>query len=543
MRSFALYPSVTLPAVRRNGARLAAALLLVAGLSACGGGDRDARGGTVIVGMRSDFGGFNPITSSSAYDMELNNYALFTPLIQYDEDLGVRPYLAESWEIQDDTAVVFRLRQDVRWHDGQPVTAHDVEFTFNLAKNPEAASIIGSSFVTEVESARVVDDYTIVFRFTRPHAQALEDFWWAPAPRHLLQDVSPAEMRNAPFNRRPVGSGPFMFGDWRANEQLVLVRNPDFPEGLGGPAAADRVVFRIVPEASTMLTELLTGSIHVNIPLTPDQVRQVRDNADTDLFSFPGRTVYYIGWNNTRPPFNDANVRRAMAHAVNRQEIIDALLYGEGSLATSTIPPWHRSNPEVQPLEFNPDLAGQLLDQAGWTAGPDGIRQRQGQRLAFTILSSDDALRRSVVEVLQNQLRRVGADVQIRVMEFQTMLQNHRNRDFDAVFTNWVLDNFTLASAPMSLFHTSQAEIEQSPNRSSVRIPQLDAAMERAALATDEGQQRDAWRQVVQILQQEQPVTFMFWLNELAAARTNVHGIDMDPRGELRSIAEWAVSR
>jgi peptide/nickel transport system substrate-binding protein len=543
MRRFALESSARLTAAGKRGALWLATLLVAAGTVACGGGDREARGGSVVVGMRSDFGGFNPITSSSAYDMELNNYALFTPLVQYDDDLGVRPYLAESWEMQDDTAVVFRLRQDVRWHDGQPVTAHDVEFTFNMAKNPEAASIIGSSFVTEVESARVVDDYTIAFRFLRPHAQALESFWWAPAPRHLLQDVAPAEMRNAPFNRRPVGSGPFMFGDWRSNEQLVLVRNPDFPEALGGPAAADRVVFRVIPEASTMLTELLTGGIHVNIPLTPDQTRQVADNADTDLFSYPGRTIWYIGWNNARPPFNDVAVRRAMAHAINRQEIIDALLYGEGLPATSTIPPWHRANPDVEPIQFNPELAGQMLEQAGWVAGADGIRQRGGQRLAFTLLSSDDPLRRSVVEVLQNQLRRVGADVQIRVMEFQTMLQNHRNRDFDAVFTNWVLDNFQLSSAPMALFHSSQADIEQSPNRSTVRIPQLDAAMERAALATDEGQQRDAWRQVVQILQQEQPVTFMFWLNELAAARTNVHGIEMDPRGELRSIAEWAVSR
>ncbi|CAN5888965.1 peptide-binding protein [soil metagenome] len=544
MRSPARRYSAALRAARGSLVR-ALALLLLASLAACGEGTGEGRGGTVVVGMRSDFGGFNPITSSSAYDMELNNYALFTPLIQYDDNLNVRPYLAESWELQDDTAVVFRLRQDVSWHDGQPVTAHDVEFTFNMAKNPESASIIGSAFIQEVASARVIDDYTIAFRFVRPHAQALENFWWAPAPRHLLQDVAPAEMRNAPFNRQPVGSGPFQFGSWRASEQLTLVRNPGFPDGLGGPAAAERVVFRVIPEASTMLTELLTGGIHVDIPLTPDQVRQVRDNADTDLFSYPGRTVHYIGWNNARPPFDDPIVRRAFTHAVNRQEIIDALLYGEGRQATSTIPPWHPVAPDVEPLEYNPQQATALLEQAGWAdRDGDGIREnQQGQRLAFTLLSSDDPLRRSVVEVLQNQLRRVGADVQIRVMEFQTMLQSHRSRDFDAVFTNWVLDNFHLASAPIALFHSNQADIEQSPNRSSVRNPRLDAVMERAALATDEDTQREAWREFTMILQQEQPVTFMFWLNELAAARTNVHGINMDPRGELRSIAEWTVSR
>jgi peptide/nickel transport system substrate-binding protein len=529
-----------------GGALSTTMLVVVAALAlalpACGTADGE-RGATLVVGMRSDFGGFNPITSSAAYDMELNNYALFTPLVQYDENLDVRPYLAESWELLDDTAVVFNLRNDVRWHDGQPVTAHDVEFTFNMAKNPETASIIGSSFVGEVASARVIDDYTIAFSFVRPHAQALESFWWAPAPRHLLENIAPAELRNAPYNRQPVGSGPFRFHSWRANEQLALVRNDDFPDGLGGPAATDRIVFRVIPEAATLLTELLTGGIHVDIPLQPEQARQVRDNADTELHSFPGRTVWYLGWNNARPPFDDPRVRRALAHAINRQEIIDALLYGEGQLATSTIPPWHEAHPRIEPLSHDPQLAGRMLDEAGWTAGPDGIRQRDGQRLAFTLLSSDDALRRSVVEVLQSQLRRAGADVQIQIMEFQTMLQNHRNRQFDAVVTNWVLDNFQLASAPMSLLHSSQADIEQSPNRSSVRIPQLDQSLERAALATDEGAQRQAWSEFTQVIQQQQPITFLFWLNELAATRANMGGVEMDPRGEFHSIARWTVGR
>lgn len=516
-------------------------------LGACGdGGGAAGGGGTVVVGMRSDFGGFNPITSSGQYDMEVMNYALFTPLVQYGENLEVEPYLAESWEMQGDTGVVFTLRDDVLWHDGQPVTAHDVEFTFNLAKNEETASLLGSAFLADVASAQVIDDRTIAFRFDRPHAQALEDFWWPPLPRHLLEDVPAAELRNAPFNRNPVGSGPFRFGEWRANERLVLVRNPDFPDALGGPAEAERLVFRIIPEASTLLTELLTGSIHVDIPLLPDQVRQVRENGDTDLHSFPGRTVYYLGWNNARPPFDDARVRRALTHAINRQEIVEALLYGEGEVATSTIPPWHPLYPgNVEPLAHDPARAAQLLEEAGWTLrGNSDVRQnRAGEKLEFTLLTSDDALRRSVVEVLQNQLRRVGADAEVRVMEFQTMLQNHRERSFDAVFTNWVLDNFQVASAPMSLFHTREAERELSANRSSVRLPQLDAAIERGASATDEDAQRRAWADFTQVLQREQPVTFMFWLNELAASTGSVSGVDMDPRGELRSIAEWTASR
>src|SRR5688572_23491717 len=129
----------------RGVARGALALIVVA----CGGDSGGGAGGgagTVVVGMRSDFGGFNPVTSSGQYDMEVMNYALFTPLVQYDENLGVQPYLAESWEMHGDTGVTFKLRNDVRWHDGQPVTAHDVKFTFDLAKDEVTASLIGSAF-------------------------------------------------------------------------------------------------------------------------------------------------------------------------------------------------------------------------------------------------------------------------------------------------------------------------------------------------------------------------------------------------------------
>jgi peptide/nickel transport system substrate-binding protein len=440
--------------------------------------------------------------------------------------------------------VVFHLRRDVRWHDGRPLTAEDVKFTFDLAKDTVTGSLLASAFLADVAAAQVVDSFTIRFSFTRPHAQALEDFWWAPLPKHLLEGVPPADMRNAPFNRSPVGSGPFRFVEWRANERLVIERNPDFPEGLGGPAAAQRVVFRIVPEASTLLTELLTGGVHIDIPVMPDQVEQIRSSADLELFAFPGRTVYYIGWNNARPPFDDARVRRGLALAVDREEIIEALLAGQGELAESTIPPWSPSHPDLAPLPYDTAAAAALLREAGWTdSNGDGVRDRNGVPLRFTMLTSDDALRRAVVEVLQSQLRRVGADVQVRVTEFQTMLEQHRGREFEAVFTNWVLDNFQVASSPFALFHSSQADVANSSNRSSVRNPQLDEIMARGVAATDPDVARGAWNAFTQLVQEEQPVTFMFWLTELAASSRGVQNVRMDPRGELLTIAEWSLAR
>ncbi len=512
--------------------------------AACGGDGGAAGGGTISVGMPSDFQPINSITAGDQYTIELINYALFTPLIQYDDKLGVRPYLAERWEMTPND-ITFHLRRDVKWHDGQPVTAEDVKFTFDAAKDPAAGSLVGSAYLAQVQTAEMVDSFTIRFTFVQPHAQALEDFWWAPMPKHLLQNVSPAEMRSAGFNRQPIGSGPYRFSQWQANQRLIVERNPAFPEALGGAPSIDRIVFRIIPEASTMLTELTTGGVDVDVPLPPDQVKQAQGNDQLQVFAFPGKAVYYIGWNNARPPFNSAAVRRALGMAVNRQEIIDALLFGQGTPATSTVPPWHPLFPKDAPTPtYDVNGAAQLLEQEGWRDGNgDGIREKSGRPLRFTLMTSDRALNRSVVEVLQSQLKKVGADAQIRVLEFQTMLAQHKSRDFDAVFTSWVLDNFQMASAPAALFHSRLAQTEQSTNRSAVNIPELDQLIERASAATDETQAHAIWRSMTEVLEREQPVTFVYWLNETAAARRSLRNVIMDQRGELVSIGEWTTGR
>jgi peptide/nickel transport system substrate-binding protein len=528
----------------KTGSCLGLGVLLLT-LTACPG-DRPAReareGGTAVVGMRTDFQGFNPITSGDAYGIEINNYALFTPIVRYDADLNVQPWLADSWQEQGDTAVVFNLRRDVRWHDGTRVSAEDVKFTFDMAKDPAAASLLASAFIAEIAEAEVIDSFTIRFRYNRPHAQALESFWWSPAPRHLLEGVSAAAMRNAPYNRQPVGSGPYRFVEWRENDRLILERNPDYPQGLGGPPSLDRVVFRIIPEPATMLNELLTGGVDYDIPVTPEQTRQLRDRDDIELYSGPGRTYYYLGWNNQRAPFTDAAVRRAMTLAIDRQQIIDAMLFGHARPAVGPIPPWSPLFPGVEPLPHDPDEARRTLDERGWQPGPDGIRRdAAGRPFRFTLLTSDHPTNRAVVEVVQSHLRQVGVDAQIQILEFQTVLAQHRARDFDAVLANWVLDNFKLAAAPRSLFHSSLAAVEGTPNRSGVAHPEIDRLIEAGAVAADPNEARQVWGQFLEVVQREQPFTSMFWLDELVARRDRLRGVEVDARGELASIAQWWV--
>lgn len=534
----------------RNGWKWTAAALL---LAACGGGEGGGAGkqgasagppqagGMAVVAVTSDFQAFNPVVNTHSTTDDVIRFMLFTPLIQYDARLTPQPWLAQSWDMTD-TAVTFHLRNDVKWHDGQPVTAADVKFTFDLAKDTTTASLIGSAYLGMVKSATVVDPYTIRFAFTAPHAQAIDDFWWAPVPQHLLKDTPPAQMAQAAYNRAPVGSGPFRFGAWKANETLTLEANPAFPAALGGRPKLDRVVFRIIPEATTMVTELVNGTTDViGWTLQPDQAVQVQAQPQLTLNHFPSREFTYVAWNGTRPPFNDPAVRRAMGMAIDRASIIKGLMRGFAVPATGMVPSWSPMYTEIPALPFDAAQARAALAQAGWRdTNGDGIVEKDGKPLHFTLMvNSANRLHQDMAQVLQQEMKAVGAQVDVRTQEFQTMLRQYKARDYDAVIANWSLDTFKVDPTP--LFSCAQAHVPNSSNRTGYCNPQADALMEQGLRSTDAARARQTWEQYFRLIQQDQPLTFLFWSEDMAGVGPRLQGVVMDARSKLADVKDWWI--
>ena len=492
----------------------------------------------LVLGYSSELQGLNPLLSTDQNANELIYYLLFTPLIAYDDEFRPAPALAERWTLSD-SAVTFRLRDDLDWHDGTPVTARDVAFTFERAKDPAFASPLAAAYLVNVESVEVLGDHELRFEFTAPHSEPLQDFFWPPIPAHLLSDVDATEMARASFNREPIGNGPYRFVRWDANQRLVFTANPDYPESLGGPPEIGEVIYRIIPDQTTMLAELLRGGIEVDGPLAPSQADRVEAAEGVELQSFPWRQFTYIGWNTRRPQFADPAVRRALTMAIDREAIVRAVLEGHGSVASGPIPPWHRLSPDLEPLPHEPDAAAAALERAGWTdVDGDGVRDKDGVRLAFDLLTNQRSpIYGDVARIIQSNLRDVGVEAVPTPREWQSVLASHRGRDFDAVLTNWVLDGFRVDPRP--LFHSSQVEIENSANRSSYANPVADSLMDLGARTTDEARAAEIWAEFARILQEDQPFTFMFWQEELAGVSRRLAGVRMDARGELATLPRW----
>ncbi|HSW30972.1 MAG TPA: ABC transporter substrate-binding protein [Longimicrobiales bacterium] len=512
--------------------------------------DYERYGGRVVAGAIGELrDGLMVLTTTDHGSTQHQQFVALMPLIEYDEALQPKPYLAESWEVDDAlTEITFHLRQGVFWHDGEPTTARDVAFTYVRATDPETLfpnAAYWSHYVPGPEGVEVVDDHTVKVRM-RPHAEFM-DPWRTLAilPEHLLGDVPPAALREHPYGSRcPVGNGPFVFREHRDQDRWVFTANPAFPTALGGRPYLDSYVYRIVPDESTLLNELLAGSVDVFVAPRPDQARQILEAEDLRLLHAPFRDFIFAGWNARRPQLADARVRRALTLGTDRQQIVDALLEGYGRVANSTLLPahWAYDSLQASALPYDPAAARALLEEAGWSdADADGVRERaDGTRLAVTLLyNQGNQARKRIAEIMQMQLREIGVEATPQVLEWGALIDkisNPEQRDFDGVVLAWV-GEFRVDDT--GLFHTAHVD---GPNAySGTRNRELDRLLDTLGVVADRSVARPLWARYEQVLAQEQPYTFLYFRDRLMGVRNAVQGMVLDARGEWVNVKDWWV--
>ena len=501
-------------------------------------------GGTAVVGAIGDIPDINPLTSTDYTSDQIEQYVLFTPVLSYDESFEPVPRYAESWEVNEDTtALTFHLRDDVFWHDGVKTTAYDLEFAYDLARDPQTA-FPNTAFWTHYGDAEAVDSFTFRIRM-EPHADYL-DPWrtFSPMPRHLLEGVAPAELKNHPWGNNPVGNGPFRFVERVPGQRWVFEANEEYPEELGGRPYVDRLVYRSIPEPTTLLTELLTGNIDYYIAPTPEQAQQIRLSDAARLVTFPDRNFPLIGWNQRREMFKDPRARRALTMAIDREAIVEGVRYGYGKLGNSTIPPffWNFDAEAGDGLEYDPDRAKELLAEAGWTDrdGDGVLESAQGQEFRFTLLTNQgNQERKDIAEVVQADLAQVGIAVQPQILEWGTLLDRINDpvrRDFDAVLIGWVTE-FRIDDT--DLF--SCDKIQDPYQWVSYCNPETDRLLDTLPRIVDRAAAKPYWDQYQRRIAADQPYTILYFTDRLEGVSNRLRNVEPDARGDWVNAQDWFI--
>lgn len=540
------------PLRRRSGLVPVRALAVVGLGAACAAcGERGARGpgpdaegppvhgGTLVIAAPTDLDAANGLVSGEARTQELIRSTLFMTLVRFGPALDYEPYLAESWEMLGDTGVVFHIRDDVFWHDGVHTTAYDVAFTYERAKDPRTA-FPNTGYFELWGAAEVLDSFTVRFRF-EPHTDPLAVLPVFPImPRHRLDSIPPERLRQAAFNRDPVGNGPFRFVAQRPNDRWVFDANPDFPAGLGGRPYLDRVVWRVIPENQAQISEIRAGTVDLVMSVLSNQLAALDARPELRAIVRSSRKYQFIGWNTRRRPLDDARVRRALSLGIDREEMLHGLRAGYGRLAAGPIDPEHWAYHDgLEPLPYDTAAARALLDAAGFRdRDGDGILEdAAGTDLRISLSTPNTEYNRSVAEKVQADLRRIGVALEIRLLDFATVVANvfSAQRDFDGVILAW--ETGYRPSELRDLFHSGT--LGGPFQISSYVNPEVDRLIDEAGRLTDRTAAAARWRRVQEILREEQPWTFLYYTPDLYVVHERVRGVEMDVRGALESLARW----
>lgn len=447
----------------------------------------------MIVASGADLQSMNSLLTTHPLAKQVQRYALLTTLVRHDSSLRVTPYLARRWAWSaDHTQLTMVLHSGVKWHDGIPTTARDAAWTLTTALDP-TVGYPRRLDLEGLEGARAIDDTTLVLRFTKaPPAipDVLTDL--AILPAHLLREVAPAEMRQAKWNSRPIGNGPFRFLHHEANRRWVFAANPGFPPSMGGRPKLDRLAIAVVDEPTTKLAALASGELDF-AGIQPAHAHFVRRDSALAVLDYPLRFSYVVVFNARRPPFDRPEARRAISLAIDRLAIVSGYLFGFGVPADAPLEATQPSDPPKPPV-YAPGRGRALL----------GSRP-----LAFELVTvgSGEA---AMEQMIQQQLARIGVTVTIRQLELATFLERVQGaKNFDA--------------AVMGI----SGDLELGYLRSLLDLSGVRATASGPAL--------------IRVFAETMPATFLYHARGLQGMNRRVAGVRMDLRGELPTLSTWSV--
>lgn len=514
---------------------------------------------SIILAQTSEVANLNPMIQPRTPDSNVQ-CLIFSFLVMPDENLNYVGDLAESWDISEDgTVYTFNLRKDVKWHDGEAFNADDVIFTLTALAHPDyhggndgrVMTIVGApeyqaGTADSVAGLKKVDEYTVEVTLSQPNAAFMGNMYTAMLPEHILGDVNPGEWGNDDFNRAPIGTGKYKFVEWKAGQYITLERNDEY---FGEMPSIKNVTVQFGAD-TTLVAALMNGEIDVYYNLPASEVENVEAMPNSTTYSYSQMTVYYIGLNQLVPSLSDHNVRQALAHAINKQELIDTV-YGEGVayVCEDVFPSNHWSHSEdVTIYEYNPEKAKALLEESGYTMGADGYYQKDGKTLHLVYDMSTSTDGKSIAALIQQYFKEVGVSMEVVEQDFATLaytklLPGQATEETTADSFQMYTLGFGVEADPEEYndyFSTSTgAGSWNFIHYSNARVDELfDAQL----LMADPAERTAAFNEIAELISQDIPWIPLYNKAGISGLSNRVENYVADFRGAFFQIEKWNVA-
>ena len=531
--------------------------LVLCAFVACRAGDRRSgdAGGTMIISVGAEPDALLPITTTSTAGNQVADI-IFERLAEPGDEMNTRgdggfvPELADSWTWSPDSlSIAFKIHPNAKWHDGKPVTARDVAFSFDVHKDPEVGSSV-APLLSRIDSVTVRDSLTAVVWYKQRYPEQFLDaaFQVRIHPEHWLGQVKRSEYTTSPVVRSPVGSGRFKFARWEPGSVVEVVANTDHYRGR---PSLDRILWSIAPDFNTSAARFFTGETDFIEYLRPENIEQLKKHPDLSMARY-GSLDYGFVWFNLRDPrnsarphpiFGDPGVRRALSMAVDREKAVRNVLGDLGFVAVGPLPRAHLfgDTTALPSIGYDPEGAKRLLDSLGWRdTNNDGIREKGGRQLRFSLAAPTSSQTRMQFSVLlQAMLRAVGARVELDHMEIRAFQELLARKRWDAAMQAWRTD-----PTPSSIIQTwGMAAVKDGVNFGSYENPVFDAYVDSAASSMDAQRANQHYHRAYETIINDAPAIWLYEPVNAAGHHRRIKVATMRPDAWWTRIHEWHIPR
>lgn len=517
-------------------------------------------GGTATIAQNSEPGNLNPLVFPTTYDTNIEEL-VFNALVKPTADLNYQADLASSWSFSaDKKTLTFKLRPNIKWHDGQPLTAKDVAFTLTAIASPKynggafsqvevlsGADAYHDGKATSVSGIKVIDDRTIALTTDKVYAPILATLAGIMIlPQHIYGKVAVENWQKDATNRSPVGSGPFKFKQYRSGELIELEANKAY---FAGRPCLDRLIVRF-GDANTMLAALVKGEVDA-APVPVPSVASVKSNAGVKLTVVNQLNFDYVGTNLRNPILADKAVRTAMAYAINRKAIVTGLMSGYGTVVDTIFPKSHWAYPtNVKPIPYDPALAQKTLDDAGWTMS-GGVRSKDGKALKFRLFyTTGNPVRERGAALIQANLRQIGIQVDLQSMDFPTLVTyllpkdgQSKARAVNATDFDLFILGFGIERDPSEYlsYFTADGQPPNGYNFTGYTDPSGGSLLTKGQETVAQTTRKALYNQFGVLMRDQLPWIPLTQAQALYGNQTRLHNFAPDIRGVNVNVARWWV--